>query len=307
MRFRFRASSVGLALASLLLSAGTGVAQTAMDRPGLDVVGGGHGKVRLTVTAGPSGIPAGFQVSWMTAEQFALQGSRWASLFGPGQGWADFTGTGTLNTWGTAAVDFKLAPNQSLDIEIGDTRGETGVSGTIAAELQPNTAYVFVAVVHGAGMNTDSPLSLTVSHATTTQGEDCTYTIGYWKNHTDRWPVSSLTLGSLNYTAAQLLQILNQPVAGNGLVSLAHQLIGAKLNIANGANPSSINSGIAAADALIGGLVVPPVGTGYLAPSATSGLTQDFDDFNNGLSGPNHCGSTPVRTSSWGGLKVIAR
>lgn len=307
MRSSLRAFSVVFALAAILVAAGSALAQTAMDQPSLDVVGGGHGKVRLTVTAGETGAPAGFQVSWMTSEQFAAQGMRWVNLFGPGQGWVDFTGTGTLNTWGTSSVDFKLAPNQSLDIEIGDTRGETGVTGTIAAELQPGTEYVFVTIAHGAGMNTDSPLSMTVGYATTTQGEDCTYTIGYWKNHTERWPVSSLTLGSVSYSAAQLLSILKQPVSGNGLVSLAHQLIGAKLNLANGANPSSIAGTIAAADAQIGVLVIPPVGSGYLHPSTTSSKTQMLDDFNNGVLGPGHCGSTPARTSSWGAIKLIAR
>lgn len=307
MRSSLRVFSMVLAFVAMCAATGGALAQTAMDRPSLDVVDGGHGKVRLTVSAGASGAPAGFQVSWMTAEQFASQGSRWANLFGPGQGWVDYTGTGTLNTWGTSSVDFKLAPNQSLDIEIGDTRGETGVTGTIAAELQPGTEYVFVTIAHGAGMNTDSPLSVTVSHSTSTQGEDCTYTIGYWKNHPAAWPVSSLMLGSVNYTAAQLMNILNAPVAGNGLVSLAHQLIAAKLNLANGASPTTIAGTIAAADLQIGALVIPPVGAGYLHPSTTSSKTQMLDDFNNGVSGPGHCGSTPARTASWGAIKLIAR
>lgn len=307
MRLSLRASSIVVALVALLVAAGSALAQTAMDQPSLDVVGGGHGKVRLTVTAGPSGAPTGFQISWMSAEQFAAQGMRWVSLFGPGQGWVDYSGTGTLNTWGSAEIDFRLLPNQSIDIEIGDTRGETGVTGTIAAELQPNTEYVFVAITHGAGMNTDSPLSLTSRSGTTTQGTNCTYTQGYWKNHSERWPVSALTLGSANYSASQLLSIFNKSVSGNGLISLAHQLIAAKLNIANGANPSSVAGTIAAADALIGLLVVPPVGSGYLKPKDTSALTQMLDDFNNGLLGPGHCGTTPARTSSWGAIKLIAR
>lgn len=307
MGFRYQATSVGIVIASIALACSAAFAQTAIDVPTVDVVDAGHGKVRLTITAGEMGAPAGFQVSWMPAAQFDEQGQRWSFPWVPNQGWADFTGTGTLNTWGTATVDFKLAPFASLDVEIGDTRGETGVNGTINAELVQSTEYVFVAQAHGAGMNTDSPLSLTVRGGTTTQGTNCTYTIGYWKNHTGSWPVSSVTLGSTSYTATQLLAIFNQPVAGNGLISMAHQLIGAKLNIANGANPTTIAATIAAADALIGGLVVPPVGSGSLAPSATSTFTQSLDDFNNGLSGPGHCGSTPVRTSSWGSIKLLAR
>jgi hypothetical protein len=117
----------------------------------------------------------------------------------------------------------------------------------------------------------------------------CTLTQGYWKNHADAWPVSSLTLGTVSYTQSQLLAILGQPVAGNGLISLAHQLIAARLNIATGASGSAISSSIAAADALIGGLVVPPVGSGVLAPATTSALVTALDNYNQGITGPGHC------------------
>ncbi len=120
----------------------------------------------------------------------------------------------------------------------------------------------------------------------------CVRTQGFWKTHPNAWPVTSLTLGTVTYTQTQLLSILNQPVSGNGLISLAHQLIAAKLNAANGASlPVGVQAAIGAADALIGGLVVPPVGSGSLAPSATSGLTATLDSYNQGLSpgGPAAC------------------
>jgi hypothetical protein len=119
----------------------------------------------------------------------------------------------------------------------------------------------------------------------------CTLTQGYWKTHATGWPVSGLTLGSVSYTNAQLLAILNEPVAGNGLISLAHQLIAAKLNLASWADGSAIASTVPAADALIGALVIPPGGAGWLAPSSTSALTTALDDYNNGVTGPGHCGS----------------
>jgi hypothetical protein len=78
-------------------------------------------------------------------------------------------------------------------------------------------------------------------------------------------------------------------VAGNGLISLAHQLIAAKLNVARGADGSTIASAIAAADALIGSLVVPPAGGGSLAPGTTSALVQTLDNYNSGLTGPGAC------------------
>lgn len=108
---------------------------------------------------------------------------------------------------------------------------------------------------------------------------------GYWKNHAEGWPIQALTLGTVPYDQTQLLSILEQPIVTNGIESLAHHLIAAKLNVANGASSADIANEIAAADALIGALVVPPVGTGYLEPSSTSGLIEALDDFNSVASG----------------------
>ena len=119
--------------------------------------------------------------------------------------------------------------------------------------------------------------------------DDCTYTQGYWKNHPEAWPVSSLKLGSVTYSKEELLAIFKTPVKGNGLISLAHQLIAAKLNIAAGASDSGIKSVIVEADALIGSLVVPPKGDGNLATNKTSSLNDKLDAFNNGNTGPGHC------------------
>ena len=77
--------------------------------------------------------------------------------------------------------------------------------------------------------------------------------------------------------------ILNTSPGGNGLIILAHQLIAAKLNVANGA--TSI-SAIADADALIGSLVV---GSAYLAASETSVVALTLDNYNNGADIIPHC------------------
>ena len=66
------------------------------------------------------------------------------------------------------------------------------------------------------------------------EGDQCTFTQGFWQNHPEVWPVQSLTLGGRVYTQAELLLIFDAPVAGNGLIALAHQLIAAKLNVAMG-------------------------------------------------------------------------
>jgi hypothetical protein len=283
-------------------------AQTSFDPMDLHVVDAGHGKIRVTVSAGPSGAPNGFAFWWMTESQFNSINNLWPTSVVPGESWSDFEGRCTLNTWGTSTHPFMLGPNESTDIELGDLFDETGIDGT-HSELQDAEGYVFCAFALGGadGYTTNGPLSVTQSQATTEQGTNCTYTIGYWKNHAGSWPVTSLTLGTVTYTQSQLLQIFNQPAQGNGLISLAHQLIGAKLNIAGGADNSTISATIAAADAQIGSLVIPPIGSGSLSPGSTSARTQSLDDYNNGLTGPGHCGTTAVQHSTWGAVKTRYR
>jgi len=46
---------------------------------------------------------------------------------------------------------------------------------------------------------------------------------------------------------------------------------------------------IASADALIDGRVVPPVGSGFLAPKLTGGLTSALSHYNEGTTGPGSC------------------
>ena len=93
----------------------------------------------------------------------------------------------------------------------------------------------------------------------------------------------------MTYTKAELLRILNQPVRGNGLVSLAYQLIAAKLNILSGADPSCIQATIDAADMLIGNNVIPPIGSNSVSPGTTSPYTGQLDDYNNGRLCVPHC------------------
>ena len=296
-----------IALAAALLLAPLAASAQALDTPTVTTVARGHGKITLDVTAGPSGAPNGFAMYWMTYQDYEDYGSVWPDLLSyPTLRWAFFTGAPTLNTF-EQYDSFILGPNETIRVEIGDLNGETGVNTNLPEELTDATWYVVCTFAIGGAGRARSDYSENAEATLTTQGDNCTYTIGYWKNHEEDWPVNSLTLGSVVYTKAQLLAILNQPVAGNGLISLAHQLIGAKLNIAAGADPSVVAVTISAADAQIGALVIPPVGAGYLHPSTTSSKTQALDDYNNGITGPGHCGGTPSVPSSWGRIKSLYR
>lgn len=87
----------------------------------------------------------------------------------------------------------------------------------------------------------------------------CPFGQGYWKNHPEAWIVHSLRLGTVSYSAAQLLDLLKLPVGSgkkaDASIILAHKLIVAKLNLAIGA--PACGTVIADVDALIGSNTIP--------------------------------------------------
>jgi hypothetical protein len=274
--------------------------KTALSVPTLTCGASTQTSIKVKVTAGSTGAPAGFSLQWMTAADFAANG-----------GWF-LSGDGRLCKAGFSGVPkssinrFSLASGAHTEVEVGNLFDEElGVSFSCEDVLQCGTTYKFRAFAHNdpvSGLG-KSDLTQTLSCSTLACGSEdmCTYTQGYWKNHGPMpsgnnayvWPAiaqsGGLTLGSVNYTAQELQDIFNTPAAGNGLISLVHQLAAVKLNGLNGADTSAVSAQIAAADSLIGALVVPPVGTGSLAPSATGALTSALADYNQGATGPGHC------------------
>ena len=129
--------------------------------------------------------------------------------------------------------------------------------------------------------------SISVTTTTAPPTGQCPEGLGFWKNHPELWPVSSLTLGSQAYAQAELLTLLTSPVAGDASVLLARQLIAAKLNIANGSDPTPIAGTIADADGLLSGFAGKlPDG---VAPSSVTGRAMVHDasilaSFNDGAS-----------------------
>ena len=240
--------------------------------------------------AGATGLPAGFSLQWMTKADYDANGG-WISSDNPALCKASFSGNANLSR-------YNLAAGQCVAVKVGEFLFDSGASTNCGKALECDTEYVFRAFGHATSSLNRSDFTSNLLCSTlpcNEGGESCTFTQGYWKNHVvdadgiPIWPVNSLTLGTVNYDQTQLLSIFNTPAAGNGLISLAHQLIAAKLNVENGADPTDAQQAIADADALIGGLIIPPVGNGFLKPSVTSSLTEALTDYNEGATGPGHC------------------
>jgi hypothetical protein len=139
----------------------------------------------------------------------------------------------------------------------------------------------------------------------------CTLPTGYWKTHADpssprtnndytlellaAQPNGTIWLGTLNgaksvaVTSSNVVSILKFD-GSNGIKKLQAQLLAAKLNIANGADVSAVQSTISAADL-------------FLAQNGANGWDNlskakkqqvlswmnTLDRYNNGLIGPGHC------------------
>jgi uncharacterized delta-60 repeat protein len=122
-----------------------------------------------------------------------------------------------------------------------------------------------------------------------TTSSPCPLSHGHWKNNPNIWPVNSLMLGSQSYTKAEMLALLNGSTQTDASLILARQLIAAKLNVANGSDPTPVASTITHADGLLAGFsgklpykVKSSSATGQ-AMTADAGV---LTNYNNGLLTP---------------------
>ena len=267
-----------------------------LSTPAISCAGATQTSINIQVCAGANGLPNGFSLDWLKASDYAANANHWFSSDSPLACSAGFSGSANLSR-------YNLGPYECVTVNVGDFLFDNGASTNCAIGLDCGTQYMFRAFGHGNSTYNRSDDTAVLGCATLDCGHStsCTFTQGYWKTHgvaptgnnAYAWPdaakASGLQLGSVSYTAADLLSILNKPAAGNGLVALAHQLIAAKLNVAAGGDPTAVAADIATSDALIGSLVIPPLGGGYLAPSLTSGLVGALSSYNEGATGPGHC------------------
>lgn len=129
------------------------------------------------------------------------------------------------------------------------------------------------------------------------EGDGCTLTQGYWKNHEKRWPVDELTIGGVTYDKQELLDLFDTSPEGDKSLILAHQLIAALLNVARGASDAAIADTLESAEAWMeahndGDGLPYGIREGEAAEEAVA-LSEALADFNEGKDGPGHCDDRP--------------
>ncbi len=182
--------------------------------------------------------------------------------------------------------------------------------GTIAGPLAPGASSTLTATITvssdrtnigtATGNPTDDTGADIPGQADVTDSDDavvvmeveggCTLTQGYWKNHPGAWPVESLMLGDVViYTKAELIELLKTPTGGDAGIVLVHQLIAAKLNVENGADPSVVEDIIADADDWLvdyGDTLPCSIKMDTPEGAVAVDLAEILDDYNNGIIGP---------------------
>lgn len=111
-----------------------------------------------------------------------------------------------------------------------------------------------------------------------------TGTPGYWKNHPEAWPVDSITIGGVEYSKENAIQLMSQAIRGDKTITLFKALVAAKLNIADCNDGNCVKLTIAMADDWMESY--GPVGKGVKANSSEwqqgESLYETLDDYNNG-------------------------
>jgi hypothetical protein len=258
-----RRAAVSICLFALMMLATTlpAFAKVTLGTPTLTFGNETQTTIDVTVTAtAPGGAPAGFTLQWMTYADYVANGNVFTATCD-----ASFSGQ-------PGSSRYSLGVGASVTVRVGDFTMDTGFSTSCAGPLICGTEYVFVVFAHANSTYNRSAFSGPYFDSTLacTNSGGCTETQGFWKNHPDSWPVTTLTLGGNPYTEAELLSILNTPDGGNALIIIAKQLIAARLSIASGATPDAqVASAITDADGFIGSFTVPPVdgSTDFLAPN----------------------------------------
>jgi hypothetical protein len=158
---------------------------------------------------------------------------------------------------------------------------DVGSDDTIDSDGEPDGLGNSVATVTLSGIadaNTDFGLFLTPV------AQPGTGTPGYWKNHPEAWPVSTIAIGGVTYTREEAIAWLNK-AGKDRTTTMFSSLVPAKLNVLIGNDDSCVASTIDAADAWMA--TYGPIGSNVHAASFAwkvgEPLHRLMDNYNNGM------------------------
>ncbi len=176
---------------------------------------------------------------------------------------------------GTYDIAVQIPPGtQPSPANVGsdDTVDSDGINDTFG------NSVASVTLVTGAETNTDFGFFMPAV------AQPGTGTPGYWKNHPEAWPVSSILIGNVMYTVQQAIGWLDS-VGKDKTTTMFSSLVSAKLNVKIGNDGSCVDSTIVAADAWM--TTYGPVGRGVSAASYAwkigEPLHRLMDNYNNGM------------------------
>lgn len=172
--------------------------------------------ITIKFCAGATGAPAGFSLQWMKLSDFIANGYTWCAGSDPRLCKASFSGY-------ASGSRYMLGSRQCVTVDVGSLLMDSGTSTTCDGPLECDTKYVFRAFANATSRLKRSDFSCKIRCCTLPceppppPDGGCTFTQGYWKTHgpvptgnnTNVWPVTSLTLGTVNYTDLQLQSILD--------------------------------------------------------------------------------------------------
>ena len=170
---------------------------------------------------------------------------------------------------------------------------EAAAPGTILGDITGSSlAAPFVKDVAGrnasVGVNAFHSATATFFNVAVSLG--CSYTQGYWKNHTDKWAGIGYDPNAKFDGGMSWINLFNTPPKkGDAYIQLAHQYMAAKLNILNGASTTpAVSAAIAWAEAFFPGKT-PATSLSKSVKAAAVAAAGTLGSYNEGLIGPGHC------------------
>ena len=122
-------------------------------------------------------------------------------------------------------------------------------------------------------------------------GQNCTYTMYYWRSNPNAWLAENILIGRFTYSKSEAIEIL-QSEKQEVTTDLLKQFFAALLNSLKGASTSAVDATLVQASDWLG-----KHSLGFEVSQADrqtgAALAQTLEDFNSGVTGPGSCADEP--------------